>query len=34
MHARYNPDADFNDDGHVDMRDIMVIAVNYGKITS
>ena len=34
MHAgdpRYNPDADFNNDNHVDMRDIMVIAGNYGK---
>ena len=28
---RYNPDADFNNDNHVDIRDIMVIAGNYGK---
>lgn len=28
---RYNPDVDFNNDGHVDMRDVIVIARNYGK---
>ncbi|UCC33634.1 MAG: hypothetical protein JSW53_01110 [Candidatus Bathyarchaeota archaeon] len=28
---RYNPDLDFNQDGRIDMREIIVIAQNFGK---
>jgi len=29
--SRYDPEADLNKDGHVDMRDIIMICRNYGK---
>jgi hypothetical protein len=30
-HPRWNPDADMNHDGKVDMRDLVIIAKNFGK---
>jgi len=30
-HPRWNPDADLNNDGKVDMKDIWTVVKNFGK---